>query len=300
MRMGLWLAVIALLGCKKKDDPTTDTGADADTDTDTDSDTDTDADTDQPQGGQLRFAHAAEPFGTAELWVDGGASPALSMDPLQGTPWRQLPGGAHTFGVSAEGVPFDPTTDAKTDIQVTAGGRYTLVLMGTPEAPQLVAAEDNNGGLAAGGVRFNLINAAVGLATIDVWDATDEASAALDLAFGEGAPHDAAASDREFWVDTDDDGEWDFSYQVQAPGSPNSVVPLIFTYEGTELKLLAYSPGAVLANLSPVGLGGGDTGASTDTSPPDPPETADTGASLPETGDTGTSETGASTGDTGP
>ncbi|MEQ1504665.1 MAG: DUF4397 domain-containing protein [Myxococcota bacterium] len=271
MRRWGWFGIALGAACngdKTTTDPTgdadTDTDTDADSDTDADTDTDTDADTDPVQGGYLRVANLSGPVGAIDLYATGSASPMLSLDPFHGTPWGPLPLGDTTFSAVPTGVPVSSDSVA-VPLTIEANGRYTIVAYGAADDLRLIGARDRIDGLAAGQIRYLLLNAAVGSAPLGVIDAASGESLAADLAYGDQAVVDVTAGARDLWVDVDADGAGDFAYTLPDSGDL-LVVPVYLAYQGADLVLFAYSPGGVLL-VDPPEAVGSTTGTATDTGP---------------------------------
>jgi hypothetical protein len=298
--MRSWVAVLFLLSCHKDKDATDTGGGDADTDADSDADVDadSDADTDSQTAG-ARLVNASEALGSVDLYVDGDSAAALAGLPaLVASPWRQVFPGSRTFTVVAAGG--SPSGGSDLSLTVDSQRRYTLVVFGNSDAPQFLGGLEDSSGLDPTKNRFWLFHTATGAGPIDVYDLRQDPPVPLasGIAYGQQAFADSKGGPVELGVDVDQDHTLDLDYQLPLDSS-GAVVPLFFTFHGSDLVLLGASPSGGSSVVMPTSLGTdtglvpstGDTGLSA--------STADTGGGG--TGDTGvTGGSGASTSDTGP
>jgi hypothetical protein len=304
----LVLAPLVLHGCKKdKDDGTppvstgdtgpadTDTDTDADADADADADTDTDTDTDPGTDGYIRLVHAAPSLPPMAVYAPPSPTPLMSgMPPLTGSGWGIVAAGTRSLAVGPTGGgPADMW--AEHTIDVVAGTRYSMVLMGSEGNVMVAHAEEDLAGIPVGEVRLMVWNAGEALGAFDVIDNDTGTPLATGVAYGAGPTVvPAPAGDLDMAIDLDRDGAGDVSFT--APGVGDQVtVPLYFLVDGGDLVMLGHAPlGAYVVERAALPPEAGETGDTGSVSP-----TGDTGSVSP-TGHTGIAHTGQpDTSDTG-
>jgi hypothetical protein len=217
----------------------------------------------------MRFVNLSQPYGNADLFMDAGQNALITLAPLSETPWRDIAAGEHTAKVTKEGVPANDPAALLAPIEVVPPQRYTIALYGPDDAPVLSANLDDTSNIAPGSMRYVFRHVAVGLGPIDVINQADGAILAEGLTYGAPAVTvDLPLAALSVSVASDGEGPADLGYApLPEITNANIEIPVWFTYDGTDLALVAYSPGAELIVEPPTNLAPPTTTDTSDTGP---------------------------------
>lgn len=128
----------------------------------------------------VRFVHAVPEAPTVDILVDGVLA-ASQLAYAQPTAYLRLDPGEHLVNVQAAGA-----TLAETTLNAAAGQAITAIIMGTPDAPQIMVFEDDLSPLVLGNIRLSAIHAAAGIDAVDVV-LPDGSPVLQGLGYGEGS-----------------------------------------------------------------------------------------------------------------
>lgn len=168
---------------------------------------------------ELRVLHLSPDTLAVDVFVNQGAAPSFSGVPYgAGSGYAQVPAGTYSVQVSPSG---SPAADAVLDvggIELMDGMRYSAVAYGSLASIQALALVDDYADIAAGHLRLQLVHAAEGVGTVDVWELSGPTLLADEFAYGASGSLDVPSGPLAVGLDLDDDASPDVTFSVPVLG----------------------------------------------------------------------------------
>ena len=211
------------------------------------------------QDAEIRVLHFSPDTPAVDVFVNDGVPAAITnLDFQQGTGYIPLPPALYNFKASAAGLmPSDAVIDV--DLDLMAGVKYSAVAFDELSNIQPLALVDDDTNIPAGGVRLQLVHAAVGVGDVNV-SLLDGGGALLkDFPFGGVAQVDRPAGEFVVGLDVDGDNFADFKFEVPDLGADIFVNALVGTDDTGAPFVLAWLPDGSTAvvqgeAIAPAGL----------------------------------------------
>ncbi len=207
----------------------------------------------EPLQAQLRVLHLNAGAPAVSAFVDG-QSPA-GWSPLtftRSTDFTTVAAGTLNTGA----LTVTPTSRrCVPSVELSGGGRYTAVAIGTAAAPQALFFENGAVELPAGSIRLRAVHAAPSVGTVDLFtlgaDGTPQPLLADVPYAAVSSPLDVPAGAYTVGVDTDDDAKPELWFEL--PALAAGTVANVFVTEDAEggLFVLAQLEGANTARFEP-------------------------------------------------
>jgi hypothetical protein len=201
---------------------------------------------------QLRVLHLGVDAPAVDVYVDGGATPAVEALAFeQGTGYLDVPAGEHTVDLVAAGG--DPATPAAsfTTPALEGGVAYSGVAHDYLANLGLLAVVDDANDIDSGNIRIQVIHAAPDVGEVDIWEITGDPIPLLEnVPYGAAGTLDVPNGALEIGIDVDDDATPDVTFSVPALGADQMVnVYAVNESGGAPVFLLAHLPDGSTARV---------------------------------------------------
>jgi Domain of unknown function (DUF4397) len=148
--------------------------------------------------GWIRLAHFSPDTDQVDIYVSSFGRPGdptvlKSVGYGAVSPYQRVEAGSYAVAMRPAGAPESQQPVISTTIQVAAGAAYTVAGMGRKADLKLVSLQDDLSTPAKGQIKMRVINAAMGVPTVDAVEVDDQ-KLAQGLRFGESAPYAPVAA----------------------------------------------------------------------------------------------------------